>query len=240
MFKVLDRLQHGRVELVEPGRTYVFGRTRFENPVTARVQVHDPHFYTAFFRGSLGLAESYIDGEWDSDDLTEFVRVGAMNMPAFDRARAFYRVAEGPARRAHSWLYDERRTARRPRVTTTSATTSSRGCSTRRWPTRPGSSARPSDSLEDAQFEKFDRICRQLQLEPGDELLEIGTGWGGFALHAATNYDVHVTTTTIAGEQARMARERVARGGHGSTASRSSRATSPISPASTTSSRRSR
>jgi cyclopropane-fatty-acyl-phospholipid synthase len=213
MFKVLGLMQNGRVELVEPGATHVFGRTRFENPVTARVNVHDPHFYTAFFRGSLGLAESYIDGEWDSDDLTEFVRVGAMNMPAFDRARAFYRLAEGPARRAHSWLYDERlhrkKTARHynlgndlfARMLDETMAYSS------------GIFTSPDDSLEDAQYEKFDRICRQLQLQPGDELLEIGTGWGGFALHAATNYDVHVTTTTIAGEQARMARERVAEAG---------------------------
>ncbi|MBJ7459826.1 MAG: class I SAM-dependent methyltransferase [Thermoleophilaceae bacterium] len=213
MFKVLSRMQHGRVELVEPGRTHVFGRTRFENPVTAHVQVHDPHFYTAFFRGSLGLAESYIDGEWDSDDLTSFVRVGAMNMPAFDRARAFYRVAEAPARRAHSWLYDERRhrskTARHynlgndlfARMLDQTMTYST------------GIFSSPDDSLEDAQYEKFDRICRRLRLSPGDQLLEIGTGWGGFALHAASNYGVHVTTTTISDEQARLARERVREAG---------------------------
>jgi cyclopropane-fatty-acyl-phospholipid synthase len=213
MFKILDRLDHGRVELVEPGRTHVFGRTRFENPVTARVDVRHPHFYTAFFRGSLGLAESYIDGEWDSDDLTEFVRVGAMNMPAFDRARSFYRLAEGPARRVHSWFYDERRHRRRTarhynlgndlfaRMLDDSMAYSS------------GIFTAPGDTLEDAQYEKFDRICRQLQLEPGEQLLEIGTGWGGFALHAATHYDVHVTTTTIAGEQAKMARQRIREAG---------------------------
>jgi cyclopropane-fatty-acyl-phospholipid synthase len=179
------------------------------------VRVNSPHFYTAFFRGSLGLAESYIDGEWESDDLTEFVRVGAMNMPAFDRARGFYRVAEGPARRAHSWLYDERRHRKRTARHYNLGNDLFARMLDKTMAYSSGIFSSADDTLEDAQYEKFDRICRRLQLQPGDELLEIGTGWGGFALHAAANYDVHVTTTTIAGEQARLARERVAESGLG-------------------------
>lgn len=213
MFKVLGQLRHGRVEITEPGRHLAFGRTRFERPVTARVEVHDPHFYTAFFRGSLGLAESYVDGEWDCDDLTAFVRVGAQNMPVLDRARAFYRVAERPARAIHSRVYDERRHRRRTarhynlgndlfeRMLDPSMAYSS------------GIFSHEGESLESAQREKFDRICRRLELAEGDHVLEIGTGWGGFALHAAREYGARVTTTTISSEQARLARERVAEAG---------------------------
>lgn len=213
MFKVLGLMTSGRVEVREPGRHFAFGQTRFERPVTARVDVHDPHFYTAFFRGSLGLAESYIDGEWDCDDLTAFVRVGAQNMPAFDRARGFYRIAERPARRVHSWVYDERhhrkKTARHynlgndlfERMLDPTMAYSS------------GIFSAPEESLESAQIEKFDRMCRRLDLQPGDEVLEIGTGWGGFALHAAGEYGARVTTTTISSEQARLARKRFAEAG---------------------------
>ena len=68
--RLLSRLRWGRLELFEPGGYSVFGDQRAADPVTAHIRVKDPHFYTAFFRGSLGLAESYRDGEWDCDDLT--------------------------------------------------------------------------------------------------------------------------------------------------------------------------
>ena len=62
------------------------------------------------------------------------------------------------------------------------------------------------DSLETAQFQKLDRICRKLELQPKDRVLEIGTGWGAFALHAARNYGCQVTTTTISQQQHEYAR----------------------------------
>jgi cyclopropane-fatty-acyl-phospholipid synthase len=63
-------------------------------------------------------------------------------------------------------------------------------------------------TLKDASVAKYDRICRKLQLEPGDRVVEIGTGWGGFAVHAAQNYGAHVTTTTISDEQYQFAQNR--------------------------------
>jgi cyclopropane-fatty-acyl-phospholipid synthase len=68
---------------------------------------------------------------------------------------------------------------------------------------------RPGMSLAEAQRAKLERICRALALGPGDHVLEIGTGWGGFALHAAQRYGCRVTTTTISPSQAALARERV-------------------------------
>ncbi len=209
MFNVLARMSRGRIELHEPGRVLTFGQPARAAAVSARVDVHDPHFYTSFFRGSLGLAESYIDGEWDSDDLTALVRVGALNMPTFDRARAFYRVAERPARALHGLIYDERRHRRR---TARHYNLGNELFERMLDPSMAYSSAifsRPDQSLEEAQIEKFDRICRRLELASGDRLLEIGTGWGGFAVHAAGEYGAQVTTTTISAEQARLARERV-------------------------------
>jgi cyclopropane-fatty-acyl-phospholipid synthase len=71
----------------------------------------------------------------------------------------------------------------------------------------------PGASLRDASVEKFDRVCRKLNLQPSDDVLEIGTGWGGFAIHAAKNYGCHVTTTTISREQLEFARQRIVEAG---------------------------
>jgi len=73
--------------------------------------------------------------------------------------------------------------------------------------------ARPDMSLHDAQLARLDGICRKLDLRPGEHIVEIGTGWGGFALHAAQRYGCKVTTTTISQEQYRLARERVSQAG---------------------------
>jgi cyclopropane-fatty-acyl-phospholipid synthase len=69
------------------------------------------------------------------------------------------------------------------------------------------------EALEDASWRKLDRVCRKLELSPTDHVLEIGTGWGGFAIHAARHYGCHVTTTTISREQYDLARARVADAG---------------------------
>lgn len=68
---------------------------------------------------------------------------------------------------------------------------------------------RPEASLYEASLAKLDRICRKLKLSPGDKVIEIGSGWGGFALHAATHYGCHVTTTTISQQQFDLARQRI-------------------------------
>jgi cyclopropane-fatty-acyl-phospholipid synthase len=71
------------------------------------------------------------------------------------------------------------------------------------------------DTLEAAATRKLDVICRKLDLKPGERVVEIGSGWGGFALHAARHYGVHVTTTTISREQHALAAQRIAAAGLG-------------------------
>lgn len=72
---------------------------------------------------------------------------------------------------------------------------------------------RPGMTLEEASLAKLDRICRKLDLSGADHVLEIGTGWGGFAVHAATRYGCRVTTTTVSAEQYAHAKDWVARAG---------------------------
>ena len=63
--------------------------------------------------------------------------------------------------------------------------------------------------MYEASVAKFDRVCRKLDLRPTDSVIEIGGGWGGFAIHAAANYGCRVTTTTISNEQFEVARARI-------------------------------
>lgn len=210
MFKLLDRIGEGRLVLREPGGELEFGQNRFRHPVSATIEVHDPHFYTAFLRGSLGLAESYIDGEWDCDDLTSLVRIGARNMPALDRARDFYRLAERPARAIGALLHDEQRHKRKTAGHyDTGNELFTRFLDSDTLAYSSGIFRSPDDTLADASREKFDRVCRRLRLSPEDHVLEIGTGWGGFAIHAASEYGCRVTTATISREQRVLAEERV-------------------------------
>lgn len=214
MIKLLGRVQSGRLVLREPGRVLEFGENRFEQPLAATVDVHDPHFYTAFLRGSLGLAESYIAGEWDCDDLTSLVRVGARNMPALDRARGAYRLAERPARAIGALLHDEHRHKRRTSGHyDTGNELFTRFLDSDTLAYSSGIFNSPGDTLADASHEKFDRVCRRLRLSPADHVVEIGTGWGGFAMHAAANYGCRVTTTTISREQLLLAERRVHQAG---------------------------
>ncbi|MBJ7347885.1 MAG: class I SAM-dependent methyltransferase [Thermoleophilaceae bacterium] len=210
---LLGRLGSGQVVLRERDEQFVFGQPTEATPWSATITVHDMHFYAAFVRGSLGLAESYSDGEWDCDDLVTLTRIGARNMPALDRARAVYRVADRPLRLLDRALYKahlhKEKTARHYNTGNELFEmfldeTMAYSC---------GVFESDEASLQDASTAKFDRICRKLELGPDLHVLEFGTGWGGFAIHAASNYGCRVTSATISHAQLDYARQRVREAG---------------------------
>jgi cyclopropane-fatty-acyl-phospholipid synthase len=181
----------------------------------AIVQVLDPRFWTALaLRGALGGAEAYIEGWWRADDLVSVIRVLARNAAALG-------ALDGGA----SWLLPWLRFAHRLRDNSRAG--SRRNISahydlgneffaTFLDPTLTYSSAifeRADDTLEQAQIAKYERLCRKLGLRSEHHLLEIGTGWGGLAMHAARTRGCRVTTTTISREQFAFAQERIARAG---------------------------
>lgn len=159
--------------------------------------------------GTLSIAESYLQGHWDCDDLTALFRLFIRNLAAADQldgglpklsmAQRVYALAAGQhARRQpqeHSVHYDLGNEFFRLWLDET-------------WAYSSGIFPSPEASLRAASVEKFD-ARRKLQLESDDHLLEIGTGWGGLALHAAGEHGCRVTTTTISQEQFDVARERV-------------------------------
>jgi cyclopropane-fatty-acyl-phospholipid synthase len=210
---VLGRTRGGEIEVVENGRSRVFGEP---TNLRATVRVNDPAAWRGPLNGSIGLGESYVDGLWETDDLVALIQIAARSLSrqhrgvsaAVARSRAaFHRVrglvpenTKGGARANISAHYD----LGNDLFSSFLDPTMMYSCAY-----FPGEDA----SLEEAQVAKLDRICERLQLGPDTHLLEIGTGWGGMAMHAARTTGCRVTTTTISRAQHELATQRVREAG---------------------------
>jgi len=205
-FRLLGRVRGGELELVEGGRVHRFGRPDPGDgrpPLRARVEVRDPAFYRALLRGSAAAGAAYADGLWECDDLVALVRIGARAMDAADRVRERLLPLTAPVQRT-AWRARANTRARARRRISAHYDLGNELFASFLDPTLSYSCLvyeRPDAPIDEAAVAKLDRVCRKLALGPGDRVLEIGTGWGGFALHAAANYGCHVTTTTISREQ---------------------------------------
>ena len=176
------------------------------------VTVTDPAFYRKVAaQGSVGAGQSYIDGDWECTDLVGLVRLLVRNRHLLDG------MERGPARLGGALLHAWNQLRRNTRAGSRRNIAAHYDLGNDFFalflsPDLMYSSAlytAEDETLEVASRRKLDRICQQLQLQPGDRVVEIGTGWGGFAVHAATHYGCHVTTTTISAEQYALARQRV-------------------------------
>ena len=206
---VLARMREGSLTVVEGGRRTELGR----GAPHATIDVHSPRFWRALLRGSRGLAESYADGLWDSPDLTALIRLAARNAAQLDEPRR--RLS--PLREPYQRLRAVRNTPRRSREDIAAHyDLGNELFELMLDPTMMYSSARftrPDMTLEQASLAKLDLVCDKLELGPGDHVLEIGTGWGGFAVHAAATRGCRVTTTTLSSEQRAHALARVREAG---------------------------
>jgi cyclopropane-fatty-acyl-phospholipid synthase len=181
-----------------------------------RVQVTNPAFYRAVIaRGSVGAGEAYMAGDWRCDDLVSLVRL-------LVRSRELLDGMEKGWARLGGWLLRGGQHLRRNTLEGSRRNISAHYDLGNEFfalflsPDLMYSSAYwtpEDDTLASASTRKLDLICRKLQLSADDHVVEIGTGWGGFALHAATHYGARVTTTTISREQHALATQRVARAG---------------------------
>ena len=178
----------------------------------ARFEVRDPQVYERVLRnGSIGLGESYADGWWDTDNLAGFLRLALHGLrPLHDRQDRVHRALSpivDPIARLHR--ADPARDIRNVRAHYDIGNEFFRRILDDTMAYSCAIFDTPTTTLAEASRAKFDRIARMARLAPGDRLLEIGTGWGGFALHAAEHYGCLVTTTTISTRQFEVARERV-------------------------------
>jgi len=209
VLRLFGAIRDERLDLVEGHRRWVFGDPDAE--MRATITVHSPRFYPNMLRGSIGLSETYMDGDWDADDLVALTRIGARNMPALDSLRRSWHPVLHRAQKLAD-MVPSNDLAGSKRNIAAHYDLGNQLFSLFLDPSMMYSCAyfeRPDQTLHDAQLAKLDRACRGLELSATDHLLEIGTGWGTMAIHAAQTTGCRVTTTTISQEQYDFAVEQV-------------------------------
>ena len=222
ILNLLAKIQAGELTIVERGQTHPFGTPLqlasptpmplATQPLRCEVVVHHPNFWRdVLLGGSVGAGESYIRGDWSCSDLTVLIRILLRNRPVLDKMDTRLSRIKAPLQRlGHLLRRNTRQGSRRnieahydlgndlfslfldPTLMYSSAI----------YPAR-------KSTLDQAAMHKLDHICQTLNLQPEDHVLEIGTGWGGFALYAARHYGCQVTTTTISPAQHAEAQARV-------------------------------
>jgi cyclopropane-fatty-acyl-phospholipid synthase len=216
LLRQLTQLRDGEIRLRDEEGEQRFGQRTPRCPLSVTVDVDNPQFYaSAAFGGSVGGGEAYIQGHWRCDDLTALIRIMVQNRDLLARMEGGAALLSRPLRRLFHWLHRNSKagSARNiaahydlgnPLYRLMLDETMAYSC---------GIFMHDGATLAEASRAKFDAACRKLGLTEADHLLEIGTGWGGLALHAAQHYGCRVTTTTISREQHDYAREQIAAAG---------------------------
>jgi cyclopropane-fatty-acyl-phospholipid synthase len=214
----LGKIRDGRLRLIDGDLDRSFGRATDLGPFDVTLRVHHPRFYPdVAFAGTVGAGEAYINGLWECDDLSGLVRLFVVNRDLMNDVDSGWSRVSAPFLKVAHWLNRNDKSGSRRNIAAHYDLgndffglfldeTMAYSC---------GIFERPTATLAEASRAKFDAALSKLALGPGRHLLEIGTGWGGLAIHAARHYGCRVTTTTISREQYEFARERVERAGLG-------------------------
>jgi cyclopropane-fatty-acyl-phospholipid synthase len=218
---VMSRIRTGCIEVEMPdGARWTLGDPA--SPLRCKVRVHRKVFFEKLVRyWDVGLGESYQDGDYETDDLVALLSIVIRNLAHLPGISGSAPAEnENRAREVNREAADNRR-LHRARGNTLHGSRANIAyhydLSNELYalfldPSMTYSSAvyrGPEDTLEEAQAHKYDLLCRKLELRPGDHILEIGSGWGGFALHAAGRYGCRVTTLTLSREQKALAEARI-------------------------------
>ena len=212
--QILNRLQQthfGTLTLIDGESTHMFGQLS-KNCISATITVHDERFYGEIaFGGSIGAGEAYMLGYWSANNLTNVIRLMCVNQSVMDSLEGGYQWLTKPLMKVLHWLNSNTTEGSRKNI----AAHYDLGNDLFALfldPTMMYSSAiftEKTKSLQAASELKLKTICDKLDLKPTDHVVEIGTGWGGFAIYAAKHYGCKVTTTTISNQQYALAKERV-------------------------------
>ncbi|MEJ0084861.1 MAG: cyclopropane-fatty-acyl-phospholipid synthase family protein [Pseudomonadota bacterium] len=213
LLKQLASFEHGELRVIEPdGTAHLFGKRRagFDAACTLHI-THPQTFADAAFGGTVGAGEAYIRGLWRCDEMVDLVRIFVANRDQMNRMDSRWAFASRPLLRLFHWA---NRNSRNGSARNIAAhydlgndlyklmldETMAYSC---------GIFPRPDASLVVASTAKFEAVCRKLDLQATDHVVEIGTGWGGFAIHAVERYGCRVTTTTISRSQYDFAVQKV-------------------------------
>ena len=212
--QILKRLSHiedGQLTLIDGDVTHHFGASKPQG-VEACIVVHDARFYGEIaFGGSIGAGEAYMLGYWTSEHLTDVIRLMCVNQSVMDTLEGGYQWLIKPVMKVLHWLNSNTTEGSRKNI----AAHYDLGNEMFKLfldPTMMYSSAiftKDTQTLQAASELKLKTICDKLALKPSDHVVEIGTGWGGFAIYAATHYGCKVTTTTISQQQYALAKARI-------------------------------
>ena len=210
----LNKLQYGSLRITDEWGVWEVGdKSNRVGAIHVNIEVSNARFYLdMLLAGSNGAAGAYRDGYWQCDNLKDAFRLLLKNAEQMDGLDNIGAAAIGNwwLKRRHKQRSNTRQGSRQnihahydlgndlfelflDKTMTYSA----------------GIFKDETTTLEQASIEKLDRICRKLDLKPSDHIIEIGTGWGSFSMHAATYYGCHVTTTTISEEQYKLAKQRI-------------------------------
>ncbi|MGB7685074.1 MAG: cyclopropane-fatty-acyl-phospholipid synthase family protein [Solirubrobacterales bacterium] len=211
--QVLGRLRNGRIEVLEDGRQHAFGPP--DADLRATVRINDPAAWRGPIRGSVGLGETYVDGLWETDDLVTLIRIAARELRQLDGLRGLVARPRGLMHRVRRLVPENTRGGARTNISAHYDLGNDLFAAFLDHRMMYSCAVFPSEdaTLEEAQLAKLDRICERLRLGPDNHLLEIGTGWGGMAIHAARKTGCRVTTTTISRAQYDLATRRVREAG---------------------------
>jgi cyclopropane-fatty-acyl-phospholipid synthase len=212
MLARLTSLSRGTLTIRDQDATYTLGKCDPRWPDAVIDVVDGDAWVEMVLGGSIGAAEAYAHGCWTTPQLTDVIRVMVLNMDVLDAMEGGLATLTAPALRAAHWLHRNTQKQARRNI----AAHYDLGNDFFRLfldPTMMYSAAifrSETDTLEQASLAKLDHICRKLRLQPEDHLVEIGTGWGSMAIHAAKHYGCRVTTTTISENQYAYAIARIA------------------------------
>lgn len=214
--KQLTKLHTGCLKIVEGDDTTVFGQDETEANICASLVINDPSCYSEIMTaGSIGAAESFMTGDWSSPDLTKLVRVMVSNLDILDQMEGGFASLSKPLLKAFHYFNSNSEKGSRRNI----AAHYDLGNDLFELfldPTMMYSSGifpTAESTMEEASLNKLKIICEKLHLNEQDHVVEIGTGWGGFAIYAAKNYGCHITTTTISQQQYNLAEKRIKEAG---------------------------
>lgn len=206
----LENIKKGRLRIIDNGQIFEFGDT-IHCEIKATISVLNPSFYSSVaFGGSVASGESYFMGDWDCDNLTNLVRLLLINQDVLNRLDSGFNLIQKPVNKFLHWL--NRNTLKGSQRNISAHYDIGNDLFKLMLDKNMMYSSAIYNNectLEQASINKLDRICQKLDLTETDHLLEIGTGWGGMAIHAAKFYGCKVTTTTISQQQYDYAKQRV-------------------------------
>lgn len=210
VFSLLKKLTAGHIRLIENGKEAMFGDSHAD--IKATITIHDQKAYSRIlWGGSIGAGEAYVEGLWSSENLVDVIRLFSRNLAALEKHEQRFGFLLNIINMVRHRLNRNSKAGSRTNIAAHYDLSNEmyRFFLDDAMQYSSGIFPHETTTLEEAQQHKLKTICEALNLTEDDQLLEIGTGWGGLACYAAKNYGCHVTTTTISDAQFDLAKQRI-------------------------------